>query len=237
MDMNYTVSIFPDSDEHVVSNIAEGVEFSGRQILFRNERQGLIKCMLDHPSFSRVSMGKEERTKKIFSLIDCINYELELADNSLQKISAFIEQGIFGVFSYEKKAEDKMPYQVYDNFMRSKPLAEVLLYDVPKNLDTLTKDQYSGLLDIVPLLGIGWNDVVKLRKVNSQFFAKRSEVYFRDGCMNLLHLINHTFQDEQKRYYVVGERLCDATERLIELYQEVVSFEEMTIPNYDKMIM
>ncbi|MBU0910508.1 MAG: hypothetical protein KKA54_11975 [Proteobacteria bacterium] len=232
--MNYTVSIFPDSQEHVISNIAEGVEFNGRQIIFRNERQGLIKCILDHPSFSSVSMGKEERGQKIRALIDGINIELGDAEDSLQKISAFIEKGIFAVFSYEKRSEEKSPYRVWDNFMRSKPLAEVLLYDVPKDLDTLTKDQYSGLLDIVTLLGITWDDVVNLRKVNSQFFAKRSEVYFRDGCMNLLHLINHTFQDEQKRYYVVGERLCEATDRLLELYHEVVSFEEMTIPYYDK---
>jgi len=235
--MNYTVSIFPDSQEHVISNIADGVEFSGRQIIFRNERQGLIKCILDHPSFCHVSMGKEERGAKIQALIDGINSELKDAEDSLQKISSFIDKGVFGVFSYEKKSEDKAPYRVYDNFMRSKPLAEVLLYDVPKDLDTLTKDQYSGLLDIVTLLGISWDDVVNLRKVNSQFFSKRSEVYFRDGCMNLLHLINHTFQDEQKRYYVVGERLCETIDRLLELYQEVVSFEEMTIPFYDKRSM
>ena len=101
----------------------------------------------------------------------------------------------------------------------------------------MTKDQYSGLLDIVSLLGITWDDVVNLRKVNSQFSPKRSEVYFRDGCMNLLHLINDTFQDDQKRYYVVGEWLSQATERLLELYNEVVGFEEMTIPNYDKSSM
>lgn len=235
--MNYTVRIFPDSQEHLVSNIAPGVEFSGRQILFRNASQGLIKCQPDHPSFSSVSLGREKRGRQILSLIDSINNDLADAEECLRKISAFIEKGVFGVFSYEKRGEDRQPYRVYDNFLRSKPLAEVLLYDVPKDLDTLTRDQYSGLLDIVTLLGITWDDVVSLRKVNSQFFSKRSEVYFRDGCMNLLHLINHTFQDERKNYYVVGERLCQATERLLDLYQEVVSFEEMTIPDYDRRSM
>lgn len=227
----YSVNLFSRKGSAALRQVKkEGFVFDGSRIVFFDEYFGPVLCNLEYPVHPELANDSNIREILVKPVISNIRKDFDSSRDSLDKFLPFIQNDSFGSFSYARYPREDQGYRVYDSFKRKVPLAEVLLEKVPGNLDTLTKDQYSGLLNIVGLLGITWEDVVKLRKVNSQKFSSNIEVYFRDGCKDILHLINYVDQDEKGRYYVAGKSLQEGAERLFKLNEEVVNFELMINP-------